>query len=67
LWRVLQFKQRRHQFDVVGLREHIDGLDIDQRITLSSQPFGITGEGCRVSFSQLRYVPDALDDLRGGD
>jgi regulation of enolase protein 1 (concanavalin A-like superfamily) len=26
-----------------------------------------TGEGCRVSFSQLRYVPEALDDLRGGD
>jgi regulation of enolase protein 1 (concanavalin A-like superfamily) len=26
-----------------------------------------TGEGCRVSFSQLRYVPEALDDLRGGN
>jgi len=26
-----------------------------------------TGEGCRASFSQLRYLPEALDDLRGGD
>lgn len=26
-----------------------------------------TGEGCRVTFSQLRYQPEALDDLRGGD
>jgi len=26
-----------------------------------------TGDGCRASFSQLRYLPDALDDLRGGD
>jgi hypothetical protein len=26
-----------------------------------------TGEGCRVTFSQLRYLPEALDDLRGGD
>jgi regulation of enolase protein 1 (concanavalin A-like superfamily) len=26
-----------------------------------------TGEGCRVSFSQLRYLPEALDDLRSGD
>jgi regulation of enolase protein 1 (concanavalin A-like superfamily) len=26
-----------------------------------------TGDGCRASFSQLRYVPEALDDLRGGD
>ncbi|HEY3923770.1 MAG TPA: DUF1349 domain-containing protein [Acidothermaceae bacterium] len=26
-----------------------------------------TGEGCRASFSQLRYLREALDDLRGGD
>jgi len=26
-----------------------------------------TGEGCRASFTQLRYLPEALDDLRGGD
>jgi len=26
-----------------------------------------TGDGCRVTFSQLRYLPEALDDLRGGD
>jgi regulation of enolase protein 1 (concanavalin A-like superfamily) len=26
-----------------------------------------TGDGCRASFSQLRYLPEALDDLRGGD
>jgi regulation of enolase protein 1 (concanavalin A-like superfamily) len=26
-----------------------------------------TGEGCRASFSQLRYLPEALDDLRSGD
>jgi regulation of enolase protein 1 (concanavalin A-like superfamily) len=25
-----------------------------------------TGEGCRVSFSQVRYLPEQLDDLRGG-
>jgi regulation of enolase protein 1 (concanavalin A-like superfamily) len=26
-----------------------------------------TGDGCRVSFTQLRYLPEALDDLRSGD
>jgi regulation of enolase protein 1 (concanavalin A-like superfamily) len=26
-----------------------------------------TGEGCRASFSQIRYLPEELDDLRGGD
>jgi regulation of enolase protein 1 (concanavalin A-like superfamily) len=26
-----------------------------------------TGDGCRASFTQLRYLPEALDDLRGGD
>ena len=26
-----------------------------------------TGGGCRASFSQLRYLPEALDDLRSGD
>jgi uncharacterized protein len=25
------------------------------------------GDGCRASFSQVRYLPEALEDLRGGD
>jgi regulation of enolase protein 1 (concanavalin A-like superfamily) len=26
-----------------------------------------TGPGCRATFSQLRYLPEGLDDIRGGD
>ena len=45
---------------------HLDtGPDEVVRIGFLAQ--SPTGEGCRASFSQLRYLPDALDDLRSGD
>jgi uncharacterized protein len=45
---------------------HLDpGRDDVVRIGFLAQ--SPTGEGCRASFSQLRYLPEALDDLRGGD
>jgi regulation of enolase protein 1 (concanavalin A-like superfamily) len=45
---------------------HLDnGPDDVARIGFLAQ--SPTGDGCRASFSQLRYLPEALDDLRGGD
>jgi regulation of enolase protein 1 (concanavalin A-like superfamily) len=45
---------------------HLDpGPDDVVRIGFLAQ--SPTGEGCRASFSQVRYLPEALDDLRGGD
>jgi regulation of enolase protein 1 (concanavalin A-like superfamily) len=45
---------------------HLDpGPDHVMRLGFVAQ--SPTGEGCRASFSQLRYLPEALDDLRNGE
>jgi uncharacterized protein len=43
------------------------GTGADDLVRIGFLAQSPTGDGCRVSFSQLRYLPEALDDLRGGD
>jgi uncharacterized protein len=43
------------------------GTGADDLVRIGFLAQSPTGDGCRVTFSQLRYLPEALDDLRGGD
>jgi regulation of enolase protein 1 (concanavalin A-like superfamily) len=48
-----------------NLIRHFDLGPDDVRVGFLAQ--SPTGEGCRVHFSQLRYLPEGVDDIRSGD
>jgi uncharacterized protein len=49
------------------IRHFYLGAGADDVVRIGFLAQSPTGDGCRVTFSQLRYLPEALDDLRGGD